>query len=400
MKQIIYYLLLFSYIIGYSQIKFEKGYIINDKGDRIDCLIKNEDWKNNPEEFIYKIDENSEILNGTLYNIKEFGIVNEFKFINANVNIALFSTNTNELDDFKNPVFNKTRIFLKEIVDGKYSLYVYSTQKNIYYFIKKNDEYEQLIYKKYLTDSVDIQENFAFRQQLYNYFILENPSLETFEKVKYEKKEILNIFQSIGKVSPENIVKEKVVKNQLKLHLQAGAVSQSLDLSSSGVFNGKTETKIGIIPGLEFEYVLPFNKNKWSLLMSTFFINYDGNGSGIHKVFLNSRKELINASYKSFNIGLGARHFMYLNDSSKLYINAIFNIINKSDGSIIIDNNNTFEVSDGNTSLSFGMGYNYKNRYSIECRYLKKNTIDYVSWNSNYNSISIILSYNILGNKN
>ena len=61
-------------INGYSQIIFEKGYLINNSNEKIECLIKNNDWKNNPETFEYKLSENSEPAIADVKSAKEFGI--------------------------------------------------------------------------------------------------------------------------------------------------------------------------------------------------------------------------------------------------------------------------------------------------------------------------------------
>ena len=51
------YSLLFLSFIGFTQIRFEKGYFITNYGKRIDCFIKDIDWKNNPTKFDYKLNE-------------------------------------------------------------------------------------------------------------------------------------------------------------------------------------------------------------------------------------------------------------------------------------------------------------------------------------------------------
>ena len=38
----------------FAQINFEKGYIITERGNRLEVFIKNEDWKNNPTSIDYK----------------------------------------------------------------------------------------------------------------------------------------------------------------------------------------------------------------------------------------------------------------------------------------------------------------------------------------------------------
>ncbi len=40
---------------GYSQISYEEGYYVDNSSQKINCLIKNIDWKNNPTKFEYKM---------------------------------------------------------------------------------------------------------------------------------------------------------------------------------------------------------------------------------------------------------------------------------------------------------------------------------------------------------
>ena len=61
-------------IKSFSQIIFENGYFIDDSDSKIECLIKNIDWKNNPTEFEYKLSPNEAIQKATIQTVKEFGI--------------------------------------------------------------------------------------------------------------------------------------------------------------------------------------------------------------------------------------------------------------------------------------------------------------------------------------
>ena len=54
MKSLTVIMLLFLIVTeSFGQIKYEKGYFINNENKKIECLIKNKDWKNNPSEFSY-----------------------------------------------------------------------------------------------------------------------------------------------------------------------------------------------------------------------------------------------------------------------------------------------------------------------------------------------------------
>ena len=60
MKKLLLILLAFTLQLFSAQIKFEKGYLITNNGERKEILIKNKDWLNNPTEFTYKIAESTE----------------------------------------------------------------------------------------------------------------------------------------------------------------------------------------------------------------------------------------------------------------------------------------------------------------------------------------------------
>lgn len=50
---------------SFAQIKFEKGYFINETNETKEVLIKNSDWRNTPSQIQYKtsLDGQSQILN-------------------------------------------------------------------------------------------------------------------------------------------------------------------------------------------------------------------------------------------------------------------------------------------------------------------------------------------------
>ena len=56
-KQLLILLIFISTFNSYAQTSFEKGYFINNEGQKTDCLIKNIDWKDNPTEIKFKYTE-------------------------------------------------------------------------------------------------------------------------------------------------------------------------------------------------------------------------------------------------------------------------------------------------------------------------------------------------------
>src|SRR6188508_2701078 len=64
---------------SYSQIKYEPGYYVDNSGNIINCLIKDDGRKNNPKNFTYKLSKESKPQKGKIENISEFSVTNKFK---------------------------------------------------------------------------------------------------------------------------------------------------------------------------------------------------------------------------------------------------------------------------------------------------------------------------------
>ena len=110
-KRILFLLAAILSLNCYSQISFEKGYYIDNTNQKINCLIKNIDWKNNPTEFEYKLSKNSESKKTTIKTIKEFGIDNISKYIRRTVSIDRSSEDINKLSNDKNLKLKKKSFF-------------------------------------------------------------------------------------------------------------------------------------------------------------------------------------------------------------------------------------------------------------------------------------------------
>ncbi|WP_417619381.1 hypothetical protein [Oceanihabitans sediminis] len=74
-KNLLFILIVILSANCYSQIIYENGYYIDNSGNKVDCLIKNVDWKDNPTSFEYKLTENSDKNIATLNTVKEFGFI-------------------------------------------------------------------------------------------------------------------------------------------------------------------------------------------------------------------------------------------------------------------------------------------------------------------------------------
>ena len=71
---ILFILFLFITPLTNAQAEYEAGYFINDLGEKVNCLIKNERWEINPEEFEYKLNESSAVKVGSIDDVKKFAV--------------------------------------------------------------------------------------------------------------------------------------------------------------------------------------------------------------------------------------------------------------------------------------------------------------------------------------
>lgn len=400
-------LLLLTLIISfnvYSQISFEKGYYINNSKEKIECLIKNLDWINNPTDFEYKLSENSESINVNIKYVREFEIYNNSKYIRSKVKIDKSIEDINKLDYDKNATFVEELLFLKVLVEGNTNLYLYKNENIQKFFYNKDSSIiEQLVYKIYLNVDNNIVKNDRFKQQLWNDLKCNTIEIDKVENLVYKQNSLINFFIEYNKCNNSNFInyEQKVKKDLFNLTFRIHLNNSSLSIENS-VNNSLTDfgNKFGIGFGIETEFILPYNKNKWAIVIEPTYQNFKSEKT----TYLNNisgEKQITNVDYNSIEVPISLRHYLFINNNSKCFINASyifdFNIkssieLKGSDNSIL----NSLDINSRN-NLGFGLGYKFKDKFSMEMRYLTSRNIlgDYLYWKSNYNKLAVMIGYSI-----
>jgi len=205
MKKIYLSLLLLSIVSSYAQINFEPGYFLNNNGIKTECLIKNVAWKNNPEEFEYKLNESSAIQKGLINSVSEFG-VGAYKFKRFHVNIDLSRKELSNLSKVREPEWKEKTLFLSVMVEGLATLYKYEQTNLTRYFIstEKDPDAQQLIYKPFQTyDKVNmlsgpqIDYNNEFRGLLYEIMRDRLNDNKRFKSLDYSRDDLTKIVYRI-----------------------------------------------------------------------------------------------------------------------------------------------------------------------------------------------------------
>lgn len=123
-KPLLLFLLTIISFTANSQISYESGYFIDNTNQKIDCLIKNMDWKNNPTKFEYKLQADFEVKKATIATVKEFSILNNSKYVRRSVEMDRSLGTLGDMNNSRNPIFKKEQLFLQALISNNTSLYI------------------------------------------------------------------------------------------------------------------------------------------------------------------------------------------------------------------------------------------------------------------------------------
>lgn len=400
MRTLTTFLLLFIVVTAsFGQIKYVKGYFINNDNKKVECLIKNKDWKNNPAAFSYKLEDVSKPEEGNITSVKEFGIYNDAKFVRSDVKIDRSSSLTSGLSDDPNPFWRKEKLFLRVLLEGKANLYSYDSSNGKKFFYSVTDtSIMQLIYKRYKFEAITV-ENDSYRDQLLTLGGCTDSELQNVDNVTYTADDLEGYFTSYNRCMGDTIleIKNMPKRNHFNLKITPGINSSSMEmvLTETSFYTPFYTFKpsLSFRIGLEFESILPFNNNKWGLVFEPAFQSF------------NARSEDNNLSnwttkFKSIEFPVGVRYYFYLNDQAKFYVNGFFipNWTVDFDSRIALNEFVYFDIIPTH-SLAFGGGFEH-NRFSVESRYYTdRNMMNNQHYRADYSRLSLILGYKLLQSK-
>ena len=375
----------------FAQIKFEPGYFISN-GTRTSCLIKNVDWKNNPTQFEYKMGSTANTEKGSIENVTEFGISKYSRYIRYTVDIDQSPEDVSKLSENKDPEFIKQTVYLKALTEGKASLYKYESGDLVRYFFNLDSlQPFQLIHKPYRADQTHIGENDAYKNQLSPLLTCTDITITDLEKLEYKDPELEKIISRFNSCDNSESISynQKTKKDLFNLNVRPGLNITSLTTINDVLVSGNYDfgTKATFRLGLEAEIIMPFQRNKWALIAEPVYQYY--------KASIPEGNRVYKADYKSLEINAGIRHYFFLNDLSKIFLNATL-ILDYPFNSTVNAGTTDLEVAKSLNS-SFGAGYKFKDHFSAELKYQFKRELfnNYVSWFSEYKTISVVFGYTL-----
>lgn len=268
-----------------------------------------------------------------------------------------------------------------------------------FFFSLNNEEPIQLVYKRY-KNKQKINVNESYKKQIFDALKCSAIDLNKIKKLDYYKNELISIFNSynICKMDSSHIYETKN-KGKFNLWARLGYLNSNLDFNyrTGTIISGEATESIGnstsFYVGLELEYLLPFNNNKWSILLSPSYQSYNQSKSFMRSQSLSTFNEDVDYTY--LDILFGVRHYFFLNTKSRIFINGGYVFTLDLNDSMISER----EIN-STSSISLGIGYDFNNKFNAEVRYNTGrdllNSFEFRTISTDFSYLGIILGYNFL----
>lgn len=399
MNKLIFTLLLCACALrGFAQIRFEKGYFLNDDSLRTECWIKNVGWQFNPGKFAYRLSENGAVLTATLESVREFGTYGSgMKYVRAEVKIDRSPRDLSFLDGDAQPKFAVERLFLKVLVEGTAAaLYLYESAGLTRFFYETPAvPLEQLVYKRYRQDATRYGENRQYRQQLFLNANCGNAPLKNFEALRYVEPELIRFFEKYNRCKNKSV---QVMRNPryrpLNLALKAGASYTDLSLAVFFLddpvdFSAKLNYRLAAAA----EYTLPFWQNKWTIFAEAAYQSYRA-----HKVVsydgVIPSTDSVGVKYQTLEMPIGVKYDFFLGEKAQLNLHAAYVLDFPIDPLINYDDQQTLLILPG-YSVCVGLGYSH-GRLGAEIRYYTpQRIVNAFMWDSAYGRANVVFVYRL-----
>lgn len=360
-----------------GQISFEPGYFVDVSGRRVECLIRNEKWKNNPYRVQFKRGETEHIETASPKTWKQFGFSDGTVYESKRTEIEQSSNRLNDLDDRRGPVFKSDTVFLRLIVTGKAALYQYEEENKLLFFIQVDgDTLVPLVNKMYRVTVTNTQgsqngggsekvaRNELYRGQLRT--ALNCPHIDDRQilSMRYTQKSLVEFVSHYnGCQSDQPTVSLPSIEKRvlLQLNIRAGAAMNAMDvISGPSLAMHKIGPSMSSRIGLEAEIALPSRGNRWGIIVET---SYQSFGATDVTPGL-----ILDLKYNTVDLSVGPRYRVHSGKNSSVFFNGGFAYAFSLDSRILINNYYELECN----ALPYywiGAGFQWM-RLSAEFRYL------------------------------
>ncbi len=381
-----------STLVAQHQV-YEKGYFIDNKNTKVDCLIKNEDWEYNPNQFEYKFDLNSESKIIKMSDFSEFS-VDEYRFKKVTVKIDKSSDSYEKVTSVKACNFVEQELLIRVLIEGNANLYSFKTDNYARYFYAiKGDDIKPLTYKIYFDEDQKVNsKNETYKQELLNSLKCDKISQKDIDRLLYIKSKLVDLFERYNLCTGAAITEYKTKMNFKTFEgyakLGFGVSSFSYSNGSDANFDKKARFKVGF----EAEINLSNKEKRWSLLIEPCYQQYTNSYT-----FKNNASHA-DINYKGIDISFGIKRYLQLNSNSYFFADANYTYGMTLNSKVDLSNNPNSLTISKTLNPSLGLGYLCNKKYSLEIRYeFNRNLFDNYNYvDSKFSTIGLIVGYKLL----
>ncbi len=387
---------------SHAQLLFEQGYFIQNSGKKVECLIKDRDWKRNPTEFEYRLSGKGDIQIASIDSVSEFSVYNTFKYIRDTIDIDRTSDDLTHITYEKEPDFRREVLMLKVLIEGKATLFSYQ-DKHIkrYFFSVDNAPIEQLIWKRYLIQANSFGTNNHFRTQLFK--LMDNDNTDSVANLNYIKSDLVRFFENYNQHNASTgtpfTSTSFVPKDEKWFQLSAFVGLNRSKMKYSDYIatwkNTDFDPKFGAKLGLDFTFIMPFNHNKWTIFFAPGYMYYDSDAIYYQNTII---KEAKNARFsgKFIELPIGVRYYMFFNSTSRISLSLAYVRDISINSFVDFEIGNDYDA--GPTSyFSPGIGYHYGKRLNFWVTYQSRNHFITIANNVNprLKTVTLCLGYTL-----
>jgi hypothetical protein len=377
-------------LVCQAQIDYRPGYYIRNDGTRITCLILDYGWRSNPTGIRCKMSTDAPPAMIEQDSILEFG-VGDLKYQRYDIRVDTSSRDIGDLGTTSQPLFRRETALLEVMVEGRATLYRYC-KKNITLFFFKvvGASPEPLVFKQYMPESNKMAENTEYIGQLRDSLDCRAPGLPDPGTLHYDGPGLRRFFIAYNRCIQSPFVDHRTKSGKATYHLniRPGIDFGGLTIAdfNSGrkidfAYGQKTQIRIGA----EAEFMLNFDRNKWSALVEPAYRTYAANPKpGFH------------VDYRSIQVAEGGRYYMFVGTRSKFYLTGEFYV------AFPISSTIEYEGAGLQTHLHFGgllgVGFRYADRVSLDLTWsIPEQVLAYYAYlRSDLSGTWLTLSYSIL----
>jgi hypothetical protein len=401
---------LLSTVCSFAQMHYDAGYIITNKGERMECFIRNEDWAGTKQECHYRLTKRGKKILAGFDEIKAFQIYGEAKH---EKHVVTFTKTPTKFTDNLVSKLSTDTLFLAVLIEGNPSLmaYDYAGYTNFFYTSADNPSPVSLEYKETLDQAI-LYKNFQFWDQLKSLATnCKDINENTVRKVKYTYHDLISIFSEINKCNgvAYKAIDEKRIRNLFKIGITiTPGISQSdIVINKYQVFYGDKINNLSIGNKTSFRLgteirLYSTGYRGWAAFIEPCYQHYGKSD------VMTDQNHGMNMDLNYIDLGVGLRYSFSVAEAFDLFVNAVYVPYSFQMGSDAIYYDtytpNTkhalfdFKLNASN-SCAFGIGAQY-NRIGLEARYYLNNSIfsgaEKSIWDCKSKRISLIARFNVL----